>query len=130
MVGEAAKVEVLRHLAKGANIIPLPKAKVRIGGSVVHVRFRSGPKSDGHTWSFNINPNTLTADFELWICGSSAAYYLIPKSTIRQIYDDPSSYPDHTHSEIRVAEVHAATHRCTYGPGRAVDLTKCHLAHL
>ena len=51
MVGESAKNEVLGRLAVGTQITPLPKDKVRIGNTVVHVRFRSNPKRAGTVWS-------------------------------------------------------------------------------
>jgi hypothetical protein len=130
VVGESAKRDVLKHLAKGRPVTPLPKAKVKIGSVVVHTRFRSNSKSGGSIWSFNINPNTLTADFELWICGSSAAYYLIPKATVEKIYNDPAGYTDYTHGEIRVADINFQTHRCTYGKGRSADFTAYFKANL
>jgi hypothetical protein len=111
MVGEAAKNEVLNRLAGAQQIKRLPKHKARIKDTVIHVRFRSGPKKPTTSmWSFNINPNTLTADLELWICGSAKTYYLIPRAAVQQIYNDPAGWPDHTHGGIRVAEINSDTH--------------------
>jgi hypothetical protein len=119
--GDAAKSQVLNFLANGNAIQNLGKAKVRIGARSVHVRYRSNPKSGGVVWSFNANPNTLTADYELWICGSAEHYYLIPIAEIKEIYEDPAAYPDHRHPEIRVLEVDQGTHRCRYGSNRQKD---------
>lgn len=130
MAGESTKAEVVKHLAAGAQITQLPKGKLKIGSAVVHVRFTTRAKGKGVVWSFNINPNTLTADFELWICGSSATYYLIPKATVRKIYDDPAAYTDYTHPEIRVADISAVTHLCTYGRGRSISLVSYFKGHL
>ena len=130
MVGEVAKNEVLRRLAGTASIIRLPKTKVKIGNTVIHTRFRSSSKSGGNIWSFNINPNTLTADFELWVCGSSVVYYLIPRTTIERIYNDPAGYPDYAHDGIRVADINSATHMCSYGRNRNISLATCFLARL
>ncbi len=122
MVGEHVKKAVLERLAAGRQISPLGKAKVRIGTAVVHVRFRARANRGGVVWLFNINPNTLTADYELWICGSPSIYYLVPKSTVSNIYDDPATYPDRSHREIKLANINSKTHWCAYGSGRGVDL--------
>ena len=95
----------------------LPKAKYRIAEKTVHVRFRSNPKRDGRTYAYNINPNTLTADFEVWICGDAERYYLLPIARIREIYADPDAYTDYRHPEIRVLDVDTTTHRIMYGHG-------------
>jgi hypothetical protein len=59
--GGAEKDRVLTHLAEGRRVEPLPKHKVRIGTSIIHVRFRTNSKN-GDIWSFNANPNTLTTN--------------------------------------------------------------------
>jgi hypothetical protein len=74
-VGRAAKAQVLGQLAKGSAVQDLGQAKVQIGERCIHKRYRSNPKSE-RIWSFNANPNTLTADYELWVCGSADHYYL------------------------------------------------------
>lgn len=56
-------------------------------------------------YKFNINPNTLSADYELWICGSAGVWYLVPIDLIGRIYSDPAAYPDHRHPEIRVVSL-------------------------
>lgn len=110
-----AKSQVLAYLANGSTIQNLGKARVRIGGHSVHIRYRSNPKSGIAVWSFNANPNTLTAEYELWICGSAERYYLIPIAEIKEIYEDPAAYIDRHHPEIRVLEVDHTTHKCRYG---------------
>jgi len=73
-------------------------------------------------FSYNINPNTLTADFEVWICGEADSYYLFPTSVMKSIYEDPDAYVDKTHPEIRVAEVDMATHSLLFGrSGKRLD---------
>jgi hypothetical protein len=119
---DTIKDDVLTKIANGRPVVRIPRAKARIGSSVIHIRFRSNGKSGG-IWSFNINPNTLTVDFELLICGSSEIYYLIPISEIREIYQDPRAYPDRQHPEIRVIDVNVLTHRYTYGSGLQKDMT-------
>jgi hypothetical protein len=100
-----------------------------VDGKVFHVRFRSNPKRDGVTYAFNINPNTLRADYEVWICGAANNYYLIPISTIRSLYDDPDTYVDNRHPEIRVADIRCSDHRCLYGKGgKSEDFALYYLA--
>jgi hypothetical protein len=121
MAGEIEKKKVLTRLAAGRQMVSLPKSKAKVGNNVVHMRFRSSPKGNSSTWSFNINPNTLTGDFELWICGSASLYYLIPITSIKAIYEDESAYVDYAHPEIRVLDIDSSTHQCFYGKGRNAD---------
>lgn len=128
MSNEATKNSVLAQIANGQPVsVALGKgrAKWQVGAHVVHVRFRTSPKSDGVTFAYNINPNSLTADYELWICGSESVYYLIPNVEIRAIYDDPDTYPDFQHPEIRVADIDTLHHRALYGRGgKSRDFTQ------
>jgi hypothetical protein len=112
---EEAKAKVVATIAGTTSYRKVPKAKYRVGDTTVHVRFRSKPKGDGVTHSFNINPNTLSADFELWICGSEDNFYLIPMSELKDIYDHPNVYRDYRHPDIRVLDVNTKSHRCTFG---------------
>jgi len=99
------KETVLKRISRGAKSLFLGKSKWRIGDRTVHVRWRTSPKAKGIVYSFNINPNTLSADYEVWICGDASRYCLFPVDLMRRIYEDPDSYPDKRHPEIRVAEV-------------------------
>jgi hypothetical protein len=114
------KLLVLEHIARGRAVLPMGDAgrdKYRIGDDVVHGRYRSGPKKGQPAkYSFNINPNTLSADWELWICGQDG-YYLIPITDIKLIYDDPHGYVDRRHPEIRVCDIDLHTHRASFARG-------------
>lgn len=126
MVGEVAKFTVLSRIAAGASAQTLGRSMVRIGWWIVHVRFRSAAHTEGGTvYRFGLNPRTLTADLELWICGSADTYYLIPKTIVHRIYNDPSALPDHVHTEIRFAEINARTHKCLCGQHKSIDLSRC-----
>ena len=117
MDASESKSKVLAAISMGNKPIPLPKAKWLIGIVIVHVRYRSSPKSRGTVYSFNINPNTLTADFEIWICGDATRFFVFPIDVMRTIYDDPDSYPDYTHPSIRIAEVDVSSRRLLFGRG-------------
>ena len=120
-MNEKSKEEVLFTIANGRGYqIARSKgpSKWIIGGKfIVHLRFRSSPKADGWTYAYNINPNTLSADFEVWICGSSKIYYLIPMHVLEKIYNDPNTYVDYQHPEIRVIDINTTTHSALYGSG-------------
>jgi|SRR3989344_2448170 len=116
-VSAAEKKSALLAISNGANISPLGKAKYRVGRSVVHVRFCSQSKEAVDKFKFNINPNTLSADFELWVCGSASLYYLMPVSFLQGIYNDPSTYEDRHHPGIKVVSVDALSHTVTYASG-------------
>lgn len=78
------KEKVLKRVSNGNEIIYLPKAKVKINNLIYHYREDSYKPSG--KYPFNINPNTLSSDYEIWICGSENIYYLIPKFEIEKIY--------------------------------------------
>jgi hypothetical protein len=111
------KNAALAKVANGASIVSAGNAKARIGKAVVHVRFCSRNLSAPGKFKFNINPNTLSADYELWVCGSAALYYLMPVAFMRGIYDNPDTYIDRMHPEIRVVSVDADAHTVTYAAG-------------
>lgn len=113
----AEKKSALLAVSNGASASSLGKAKYRVGSSVVHVRFCSKNPGAAAKYKFNINPNTLSADYELWVCGSASLYYLMPVSFLRGIYDDPSTYQDRHHTELKVVSVDAAYHTVTYASG-------------
>jgi hypothetical protein len=113
----AEKDAALKKIAKGVMVAAAGNAKVRIGKSVVHVRYCSPNASAPEKFKFNINPNTLSADYELWVFGSAMLYYLMPISFLRGIYDNPDTYVDRRHPEIRVVSVDTHSHTVTYATG-------------
>ncbi len=83
----------------------------------MHVRFCSASARAPGKFKFNINPNSLSADFELWVCGEANAFYLIPISFIRAIYDNPNTYQDTHHVGIKVVSVDAHEHKVMFASG-------------
>jgi len=116
-MSDIEKKKVLKDLSGDGPITSTGKAKYRIKGNTVHVRFCSTNRVAPAKFKFNINPNTLSADFELWVCGSSDCYYLIPTAFLKAIYDNPNTYIDRHHEEIRVVSVDTATDTVTYATG-------------
>ena len=114
------KDSVLLEIAQGESVRSCGGVMHAIGLSKVHARFCArGPDK----YKFNINPNTLRADYELWICGGSAHWYLIPVQMIREMYEHPSAYPDRQHPEIRVVSVDGGEHVVGFAaPGIKRDL--------
>ena len=93
------------------------RSNYSISGKIIHLRFCSSNKLRSSHYKFNINPNTLMADYEVWVCGSINSYYLMPINLMTQIYSDPQSYVDSLHPEIRVVSVSIETHMVNYGRG-------------
>jgi hypothetical protein len=116
-MSDSEKMKVLKHLAAGGLVTPVGKTKYRIKGSIVHVRFCSANLKTPAKFKFNINPNTLSADYELWVCESSDCYYLMPIAFLRPMYDNRNAYMDRHHEEIRVVSVDTATDTVTYATG-------------
>lgn len=118
-MNQLVRSRVLHALAPGQNAESIGRAKFKIGSKTVHTRFKA--KSP---FSFGVNPNTLSADYEVWICGNPDLYYLIPLAVIQGIYSDPQAYVDNTHPDIRVVSVDSFRHSATYAAGgKALDLT-------
>jgi hypothetical protein len=92
-------------------------AKIRIGKNIIHVRFCSTPRRRPTIYRFNINPNTLRADFELWICGDQKTYYLTPTQIIEDIYSDPDAYQDYHNEGIKVVAVYTDSNYVRYARG-------------
>lgn len=122
---ETTKRDVLKQVSNGNSLQNAGTSKYLIGDSLIHVRYCSPDAYNSPRYKFNINPNTLSSDFELWICGSSDAYYLIPVRIMRQIYDDPEAYVDNHHPEIRVVSVNVFTDSVTYASGgKSINISK------
>ena len=116
-MSSAEKLAALSAASSGERPSPVGNAKYRLGQKVVHVRFCSDSSTSPSKYKFNINPNTLSADFELWVCGNSRCYYLMPLAFMREIYDNPKTYVDRMHPEIRVVSVDSRNHTVTYASG-------------
>lgn len=111
------KKAALSKIANGATIVSAGNAKVRIGNLIIHVRYCSRNLNAPSKFKFNINPNTLSADYELWVCGSAIIFYLMPVAFMQSIYNNPDAYIDRMHPEIRVVSVDTNAHTVTYASG-------------
>jgi hypothetical protein len=111
---EQIKEAVFRSIAPGETPCRVGRERemYRIRGRKVHARYSA------RNYKFNLNPNTLRADFELWICGSCEHWYLIPIDVIRYMYEQPAAYRDNTHTEIRFVAVDGSAHRVEYAASR------------
>lgn len=115
---------IFQKLADGKTITDLGKHKVMIGTSKIHYRFKSFPKANPDKFPFNINPNSVDAEFELFICGSEHKYYLIPIDILKMMYSHPNAYPDRHHPNIRVITIDSFRDKVTYAkPSISLDLT-------
>ena len=117
MIGAARKQAVLNHITAGRPYTPAGKSIVAVGTTKVHVRYVSRPAPASRRYAYNINPNTLRADYELWICGDRDGWYLFPIDVIRGIYGDPAAYTDARHPDLRVASVDVRSDQVTFGAG-------------
>ncbi len=114
------KATGFESIAPGETPRKCGREMYHINGSMIHARYCApGPGN----YKFNLNPNTLRADYELWICGSAEHWYLIPVDVIRNMYEHPAAYPDKHHPDIRVVTVDACTHSVGYAaPSITLDL--------
>jgi len=111
------KNAVLDKVFSGRRWHKVGRAKFASNGHVVHVRYCSPASKNNPHYKFNINHNTLTADYELWICGSENTYYLIPMDVIREMYNHPDAYVDNHHPDITIVSVYTNKHEVMYAAG-------------
>lgn len=124
-VNTPEKISALIHASRGVRPVSLGSSKYRIEQNTVHVRFCSKDNRRPTKFKYNINPNTLTADFELWVCGDASTYYLMPVSLMQTIYNDSNAYVDRAHPEIRVVSVDTELDSAIHARGgkfKAIDL--------
>lgn len=119
------KNAVIDYLSDGKSWNSIGHSKYSISQKTIHIRFCSTDKLGTSHYKFNINPNTLSADYEVWICGSRETYYLLPIEILQEIYIDPDAYIDHHHPNIRIVSVKSDTHTATYARGgKKINLKK------
>jgi|SRR6266404_1087415 len=117
------KRAALNRIAGGDSWQTAKRSKFLVGHNVVHVRYCGPSRSNNRLYKFNINPNTLRADYELWICGNADENYLIPRPIIKQMYDDAEAYVDTRHEGIRMISVDNENDTATYARnGKKPDL--------
>jgi len=87
---EKIKRWVLSEVFGSESFKPVGIATYGHEGIRVHVR---------HTWAtvrcrfwFDVNPNTVKADYELWICGMPSLWYLVPVSALVFMQGSPTAY--------------------------------------
>lgn len=85
---------IFQKLADGKTIIDIGNHKVKIGDKVVYWRRKGFPQSGSPKFPYNINPNSLSADFALYICGDEQNYFLLPIAFIKMMNSHPNAYPD------------------------------------
>jgi len=125
------KRATLQQIAGDLPIVFVGNAKARIGSHIIHFRYCSENRVAPGKYKFNINPNTLSADFELWICGEPQHFYLMPISIMREFYRHPEAYIDSYHPNIHIISVDADRHRATYARGgMSADLSQYFWASL
>lgn len=88
------------------------KAIFDLNGVRVHVRHTW--VSVRSNWWFDINPNTLRADFELWLCGYPSLWYLVPVSAIRYMNEAPTAYPNTEKSGTTEVTVNEDNDTCIF----------------
>ncbi len=117
---------VLENISEGSPIIHLKKNLAKVNGKIIHYRYKSKASDMSRRFPFNINPTTLSADFEIWICGNQDLYFIIPIKEIKKIYDDPDTYTNSTKNQslIKTLTVDTLKNVAKYGRNsKALDVS-------
>lgn len=116
-MNDSEKKQLVSELAEGEVPAYAGRAKFKVRAGVVHIRFCSANSSNSEQYKFNINKNTLSADFELWICGSKENWYLLPMDLIREMHQHPDAYEDYQHPGLTVVSVYSDTDEVMFARG-------------
>ena len=116
-MNEQEKSRVLTAITQGELYTSAEGGKYRFKNKVLHIRFCAIDDRGSTRFKFNINPNTLSADYEIWVCGDAGHYYLIPIEFIREIYEHPHAYQDNAHPGIKVITADRVKHQVLYAAG-------------
>ncbi len=114
--------EIVLSALSGGNVTrKIGNVTYEIEGKSYHIKMVTGNKSK---YPFNINNTVLKADFEIYICGSSELYYVIPINVIKMMHEDPAAMPDNTHPGYTVIDVHPNEDKIIYGThGKSIDIS-------
>jgi len=119
------KEKVLDFVGDKLDFFRTGRATYDVWSFNVHVRFCSKQLPEKEQYWFNINSNTLRADFEVWICGGQDSFYVMPTEVIRDMYEDPDSIVDSTYPDFRVVTVFVEDHEVLYAkPGVRMKIEK------
>ncbi len=116
-MNDSEKKQLVAELAEGETPAYAGRAKLKVGAGIVHIRFCSTSLSNHEQYKFNINKNTLSADFELWICGSKKNWYLLPMDVIREMHQHPDAYEDYQHPGLTVVSVYSDSDEVMFARG-------------
>ena len=94
---------VLRKIAGYKAFKKVGRVSYEIDGNTYHIKVKTGQLKK---YPFNINKAVLSADYEVYVCGTDELYYVIPVELIRKMHLDPSAMPDYTHPGLTVVDVY------------------------
>ena len=110
------KRRVLAQLLPGAAVSRHHRETFRVGPYLVHTRFKA-KASNATNFPFNYGSEAFDADFELWVCGDTGVWYLLPSGVLKPMHAHPDAYPDRSRPNLRVLSVDIASDRAAYARG-------------
>ena len=105
---------VLEKIDGGRDYTKRGRVTYKIDGKYYHIKVKTGQRVK---YPFNINPNVLEADFEVYICGTDFVYYLLPIEVIKNMHSDPSAMPDYRNPGYTIIDVCPGEDKIKYGTG-------------
>jgi len=105
---------VLLKIAGGKAFRKSGTVSYIIDGYTYHIKVKTGQLK---RYPFNINKSVLSADYEVYVCGTDELYYVIPVELIRKMHSDPSAMPDYTYPGYTVVDVCPDEEKIIYGTG-------------
>lgn len=122
MTKEEIIYEVKNLVTNGKPYNEIGGNKLLFNNKVFHWRWK-GISSPPYRFPFGINNNSLDSDYEIWICASTDAFYVIPTNKIIEMYNHPNAYVDRMYPNIRALTAYTHTDKATYArPGIQMDI--------
>ena len=118
---EFYRQQVLLRISNGYQPIQEGRVTYSINGLIFHIKGKAG---SGNDYPFNINNAVLGADYEVYICGNSNLFYVIPIDIIRQVHSDPNAMADRHNPGYTIIHIRTDVNELLYAaPAQTIDIS-------
>lgn len=112
--------KVLDKIADDDEYRQIGRVSYDIAGKIFHIKVVTGKKKN---YPFNINKTVLKADYEVYVCGTSELFFVIPISIVKKMHEDPNAMPDYRNKDYTVVVVKPLENKITYATkGKAINI--------
>lgn len=118
----AYRKTVLRKIAGDRTFKKMGPVTYEIEGKRFHIKVKTGQLKK---YPFNINDTVLTADYEVYVCGTDALYYMVPIDLVKTMHADPAAMPDYRNPGYTIIDIYPDEEQIIYGTGgKSLNVSK------